>query len=237
MNKVLALVEGLTEFNFVRDVVAPELALRGIRMIPRLVMTSNTPAGRHRKGGSVTYARIRKQLHALCGDSSAALVTTLFDLYAVPRETPGLLDAPRSPPHERVAHVERAIHRDVGRGNLRVYLQLHEFEALLFADIARLVDALPDTRAVPRLLRARDEFPSPEHIDDHPATRPSQRLLDAEPRYRKPLHGPITASAIGFAKLRAECPHFRDWLSDVENLRPTPIPDPPAAPSRQKRTR
>lgn len=229
MNKVLALVEGPTEFNFVRDVVAPDLAARNIRLIPRLVMTSSTPSGRHRKGGAVPYARIRQQLLALCGDSSAVLVTTLFDLYAMPRDTPGLSDPPAGPPGERALHVERAIHRDVGRANLRVYLQLHEFEALLFADIAKLVQAIPGTAAVPGLLRVRQGFPSPEHINDHATTCPSQRLLDAEPSYRKPLHGPITASAIGLPKLRAECPHFRDWLSDLENLRPTPMPDSPPA--------
>lgn len=236
MKRILALVEGHTEEAFVQRVLSPHLLALRILVVPVLIKTARPMGQPAFRGGHVSYASLRQQIQALCGDSGAALVTTVFDLYALAEDAPGLSRAPATP-HERVLHVEQTIHRDVGRQNLRVYLQLHEFEALLFADIAKLGGAIPGTVAIPELQRVRAGFPSPEHIDDGRETCPSRRILAVEPAYSKRLDGPTTVSAIGLPKLRAECPHFRDWLSDLENLRPTPMPEPSPAsrPSRGRR--
>jgi len=66
--------------------------------------------------------------------------------------------------------------------------------------------------------RVRNEFPTPEDINDDPATPPSKRVLQTYRFYRKPLHGTIAARGIGIEAMRRECPHFRNWLEWLEAL-------------------
>ncbi len=38
------------------------------------------------------------------------------------------------------------------------------------------------------------------------------------PGYEKPLLGILAALEIGLIRIRAECPHFDGWLSQLESL-------------------
>jgi len=114
----------------------------------------------------------------------------------------------------------------------------------------RVYDALPgdlrDLRTVfatainqPHLAgafqRVRDDFPTPEDLDDDPATAPSKRVLQACRSYRKVLHGTIAARGIGIEAMRRECPHFRDWLERLEALAPDWLFTPPLFPGALRR--
>ena len=52
----------------------------------------------------------------------------------------------------------------------------------------------------------RDQFATPEEIDDSPVTAP----------YEKPLLGVLAMLEIGLARIRAECLHFDGWLTRLE---------------------
>ena len=56
---------------------------------------------------------------------------------------------------------------------------------------------------------------TPEYIDE--TDWPSYRILALFQAYRKPLHGPIAAKRIGLDQLRAECPHFDEWIGKLEH--------------------
>jgi hypothetical protein len=102
------------------------------------------------------------------------------------------------------------------------YIQPHEFESLLFADISRLAEIEPAwATRVSSLTGVRALANGPEYIDDGPTTHPSARLsiLD-NPRYRKVLHGPLITAQIGLERIRAECAHFASWLHRLERLAP-----------------
>ena len=62
----------------------------------------------------------------------------------------------------------------------------------------------------------RNDFPTPEDINDHPDTAPSKRVLRIYPKYRKVLDGTLAAKAVGVDRMRQECPHFRDWVAQLE---------------------
>jgi hypothetical protein len=64
----------------------------------------------------------------------------------------------------------------------------------------------------------RDDFPTPEDIDDGPATSPAKRVIAAHRPYRKVLHGIAAAREVGIEVMRRECPHFRGWLEWLEAL-------------------
>ena len=99
------------------------------------------------------------------------------------------------------------------------YVQLHEFEGLLFSR-PEAFESVPDAResSVAELRSVRAGFASPELINDGKHTAPSKRIQRALPRYRKEVHGPRVASRIGLAAIRRECKRFDEWLSRLETL-------------------
>ena len=69
--------------------------------------------------------------------------STMFDYYAMPVDWPGRKEAATKPWPERAGHVEGMIHADIvtamgdsfGPKYFIPYVELHEFEALAFADV------------------------------------------------------------------------------------------------------
>jgi hypothetical protein len=98
------------------------------------------------------------------------------------------------------------------------FVMMHEFEGLLFSDCRRFASGIgrPDLETAFQAIR--DQFATPEEINDSPVTAPSRRVLQLIPGYEKPLLGPLAALEIGLERIRRECPHFRDWLARLEGL-------------------
>ena len=92
------------------------------------------------------------------------------------------------------------------------YVMMHEFEGLLFSDCERFGRGIGRPELIPQLQAIRDEFDSPEEINDSPITAPSKRLQALLPGYEKPLLGTLAVLEIGLEIIRRECPHFRSWL-------------------------
>jgi len=64
----------------------------------------------------------------------------------------------------------------------------------------------------------RDQFNTPEEIDDSPISAPLKRIEALIPGYEKPLFRVVAALEIGLEKMREACPHFRGWLTRLEAL-------------------
>jgi Domain of unknown function (DUF4276) len=62
------------------------------------------------------------------------------------------------------------------------------------------------------LQNIRNQFATPEEINDSPESAPSKRVEALIAGYQKPFLGVLAASEIGIEKIREECPHFRRWL-------------------------
>jgi hypothetical protein len=76
----------------------------------------------------------------------------------------------------------------------------------------------PEANVAQQLTSIRSKFEHPEEINDHPDTCPSNRIRQLLPQYQKALHGPLIAQRIGLEQIRAECPHFAEWLAKLEKL-------------------
>lgn len=220
MNKVLILVEGQTEETFVKRVLYPHLLTLEVLIVPIIISTKRVKSGPSFKGGIPSYAKVRKEINRLLGDSSAALVTTMVDFYGLPASFPGRGAVQGNTPLERVAFVESALDLDINHERFLAYCSLHEFEALLFAAPEKIADAFGAEEL--RLFAIRHAFPSPEDIDDCPLTSPSARLRALYPQYGKVFYGSRIATSIGLQTMRAECGHFNDWLTRLEMLSDTP---------------
>jgi len=132
MRKVHISVEGQTEETFVRDVLQPHLPL--LYLNPVLLKTKRVASGPDFRGGYVPFAVMEQELRKLLGDSSAAVVTTMYDYYALPKDFPGKDKELPLDPLGRVQQLETALAKRIDNHRFRPYLQLHEYEAFLFVD-------------------------------------------------------------------------------------------------------
>jgi len=147
----------------------------------------------------------------------------MFDLYALPDNFPKYDDAKRyrRNPFKRVKLLEDAFKAEIDYGRFIPYIQLHEFEGLLFSDVEAMDEVLKPFHGGSKLteLKAiRDAFDSPEEINDGDETAPSKRLLDLYNYYEKPTEGSRIAQRIGLDAIRIECKHFNEWLASLEAL-------------------
>ena len=100
------------------------------------------------------------------------------------------------------------------------YLQLHEFEALLFSDPEKLEERFDRHSTEIRRLVQIAEQSNPELINDGIETAPSKRIIREIPEYEsdKASSGPIVAERIGLTTLRMKCLHFSEWIGKLEAL-------------------
>ena len=223
MKRVCIVCEGQTEETFVRDVLAPAFYHLDLNLIPEMVETS--PG---HKGGALKYDRVKRHLRNTLRQSSAPVVTTLFDLYRLDSDFPSFAASQAQPDLSRRLNVlKQALHAEVGGGagcmpeRFIPYIQPYEFEALLFSDVPTLTRIEPGWQsATAALAAARAVAESPEHINDRPETKPAAHLERElnNPSYRKRRHGPIAAQKIGLAKIEAECAFFAAWLAQIREL-------------------
>lgn len=216
MVKVLILVEGQTEEAFIKNLLAAYLRNRGIVVVPVIVATKRLLTGDKQRGGYVPYARLRVEVLRLLNDSSAARVTTMLDYYGLAPEFPGRSTPVGKAASERVAWVERAWAADINNPRFLPYLALHEFEAMLFAAPSEIATGFGEPAIQSTLQAIRASFKTPEDVNDHEATAPSKRLGRLFPGYNKPFYGELIAERIGIEHIRTECPHFAEWLRQLE---------------------
>jgi hypothetical protein len=147
--------------------------------------------------------------------------TTLLDYYGLPQDYPQSTAPAASSPRGKVVDLEKAMALDVTSDRLwrfTPHLQLHEFEALLLADIEMFIVEFPDRSRDVGRLKAELAGLAPEDVDGGQETHPSMRIISHIPEYEglKASAGPILASRIGLPRRRKKCPHFADWLSELE---------------------
>jgi len=220
MNRVLALVEGQTEKKFVKEIMAPSLSVRNIFLSARLV---GKPG---HKGGARDYHSIRKEIAALLRQDTSVCCTTMFDYYGLPRTWPGRADASGLPLRQIPKRIEAAVSEDImltmgksfDRRRFIPYIQMHEFEALLFSNPEVLAETIRLPALSAKLRSIAEESGSPEGIDDNPETAPSKRILTLFSGYQKVLHGNISAQWTGLTTMRTKCPHFNEWVTKLESL-------------------
>jgi Domain of unknown function (DUF4276) len=152
-------------------------------------------------------------------DSAAdAWFTTMVDLYRLPSDFPGIAESRAlADPVTKAEFLESRFSSDLNHLRFVPYIQLHEFEALLFSDPQSFSIAFPGaSTALADLEAIRRAFKTPEHINEGDDTSPSKQIRKLLPEYVKPLSGPLIAKQIGLARLRAECRHFNRWLERIE---------------------
>ena len=202
MIRLAVSVEGQTEEEFVKRVLDEHLRPLGVAPDPVLI------------GGSVTVRRLAFDMALLYYSHDS--VTSLVDFYGFQRKGDRSVEALET-------HLREKTGERVGAGwdedRVLPYVQMHEFEGLLFSDVEVFATQIDFPQDCVAALRAvREQFTTPEDINDDYETAPSRRIASAIPRYDKRLHGPILAEEIGLDTIRAECPRFDAWVRRLEAL-------------------
>lgn len=222
MIRVHVICEGQTEEMFINEVLAPALHHLGIYLVPALI---GKPG---HKGGNFRFERLLTDLEKrLLGDRQA-YCTTFFDFYGLPEAFPGKAEASNKETMDGKADclleaMVDKLRQKLGDEAMRrfiPYVQMYEFEGLLFSCPKGLALGINQPALKDKLLRIRNEFDTPETINNSPVTAPSKRLLKLYEGYEKPLHGSLAAIEIGLPAIRSQCTRFDAWLRHMEALQP-----------------
>lgn len=152
------------------------------------------------------------------------LVTTMVDYYGLPNTWPGRAEAPSQTFEYRAATVERELLKDVSnelgssfdQTRFMPYIVMHEFEGLLFSDADGFGRGIARPDLSPKLQAIRDEFATPEEINDSPNTAPSKRISGLFRAYQKRLMGVLAVQEVGLDAIRRECRLFANWIKKLE---------------------
>lgn len=230
MNTIIVniLCEGQTEELFVKEVMKPFFRDSGIVLKHRLLCTSRK---KNAKGGIISYQQAKSDLTSWMNEnkgrnSETHYYTTMFDFYALPNDFPQMDEALKmSDAYRQVECLENAFSEDIGFDRFIPYIQLHEFEALLFCDIQKLASHYPSrTKAINTLAEMLSDYhDNPELVNNSPSTAPSKRIIkaieeDKNCYYKKPKTGASVTKEIGMDKLMSMCKHFREWIGTIMSL-------------------
>ena len=214
-------VEGQTEIAFVKELLVPPFSNLGIYLYPSLI---GKPG---HKGGILPYKHTKRDIIVLLKQHRDTICTTMFDFYGLPNDFPGLPIKENYQASQKAKIIEQAIKQDIMRtldfsinpDRFIPYIQIHEFEALLFSDPHTLARSIYRSDLAAKFEKVRKSFHTPEDIDDNPNTAPSKRIKSICNDHIKTIHGIIAAIEIGLPRIRSECPHFDQWLRRLENLK------------------
>lgn len=223
MKNIFIIAEGVSEEKFAKKILGPYFLDFDKNIIPITVLTKkDNRHGKMFKGGISTYSKMRNTLEPVLKRASArgdSYVTTMVDFYALPTDTPGYADAMKNlNAYDIVYQIENTILQEEGFDRIfKPYIQLHEFEALLFANIELLTTEYFDCN-IDELRQILISQPNPELINNGFETAPSKRILKAIPAYDKTVAGIEILSKIGLDKIREKCSHFNDWITYLEQI-------------------
>lgn len=218
MKRIIIICEGQTEQVFCDRTLSPYFISKECHI--------QAPIIKHTRGGIVRWDILKKQIETHLVSDRAAFVTTLIDYYGLYQKHsfPGWDAAERlADKHHRMNELEQAMKntiRDDCRHRFVPYLQLHEFEGLLFNEINIFHQQIPaaDLVGVRELEATFAEYEDPEMINNIRETSPSHRLMRIIRGYNKIVYGDILAEAIGLHRIRAKSKRFNDWLNKLEQI-------------------
>lgn len=226
MTRLLVHVEGETEESFVNEILATHLYGVGYTKVSaRLFGNARL---RDRRGGVKPWHAVRRDVIHHLSEDRGCIATMMVDYYAMPqvegKAWPGRAQAVGLPHAQKAPLIESLLLDDISSElgtsfdsrRFVPFVLMHEFEALLFSDCVAFANGVGRPGLATAMQAIRNQFSSPEEINDSPQTAPSKRVESLIAGYQKPLLGNLAALEIGLPKIRSECAHFANWLQRLE---------------------
>jgi len=233
MQLVYVIVEGATENIFIKRILEPYITRQTDGKLILYPTQNETSSGF--RGGVVSYQKLIDNIVTQAKIKPNAYITTLIDYYGLDKvnfpQYQEIINNKSLDIYEKIEQFEKQMELDIQNDcNQRFipYIQLHEFEALYFADLDRFLEIDPIWNEKQKmdisniLLQAKNQ---PELINGKPETAPSKRLRD-KLCYGKVHHSKLFASYLenndlidsAITNMSERCPHFNEWLTKVLKL-------------------
>ena len=213
MKRIAIIVEGDSEAEFVKELIMPYLWRQGIydSILPVMIQTS-----KGHRGGFANYEHLKNDVRRLLSSKDQNLrVTTMVDFFRCPKNFPGMDEAKKLNSHlDQVELLEKHFFEEINDSRFFPYIQLHEFEALLFSS-NRGFERYLNKKESEKTKLIVEQYDNPEMINTTPQGAPSKRLLAISPSYDKVLQGNLCALEVGIDRMLEKCPRFRNWVERI----------------------
>lgn len=228
MIRVNVIAEGQSEMHFAQGPLNKYLGGNPYIISYALLTSRDKHTKRPHRGGIPNYQKAKNDIIIALKEKSKPYVSTMFDFFQLPSDFPGYQKSLQCSDHLESVHIlESSMQADIAKSlpNQDVdhrfipYIQLHEFEALLFTDIQILKNeycSLEEKSRIDQLYESTKNIP-PEDINHGEETAPSKRLLAAVD-YKKGKLPSDLLEAITIKTIRQRCPHFSEWLDRLQAL-------------------
>lgn len=225
MVRLYLFAEGQTEQTFADTVLKDHLANFGVYLHGPVLIAMARKKGKIHRGGGRNYVPMKNDIVRFLKQERGTDVyfTTMIDLYAIHSGFPGREESEkyRNDPFQRVQFLQVAFGNDIHDLRFVPFIQLHEFEAILFADPNGFACFYEHAeKQIAHLHEIANSKATPELINDGQHTAPSKRVIAEFPDYEgaKRTVGPQVAGLIGLDTIRSKCPHFNSWITRLEGL-------------------
>lgn len=228
MTTIYVICEGQTEAAFVKNILNKVLGYDCYTCIAPIVNSeTDKKTGKTYKGGIQKFVKMDNDIQHTLRDikKTKTIVTTMFDYYALPCDFPGMVEAEQTVDvYKKIEIIESALktyyNKKYPHINFIPYIQLHEFETLLFTNIGILEEEFFDRinkKEFDSLVDFVNNEDNIELINSGTDTAPSKRIIKCIQFYHKPIDGMKILSKIDFLTIRDRCKHFNDWITKLEN--------------------
>lgn len=212
--RLIIVVEGETEEEFVNRILKPYFASKNIFNVKCFKI-------KHSRGGLSKYSHFRRDI-LKCIYQQDAVVTSLIDFYALPTDFPEYEKAKQEmDKNKQVQILEQEIKKEIEKSqkqefnNFIPYIQLHEFEALIFSSINGFDGFEKNKIDIENIEKILKNYANPEDINDNKSTAPSKRLLKHIKGYNKIVDGNMMIQKIGIDVVIKKCKRFSGWLDKI----------------------
>lgn len=217
--QAIAIVEGTTEQKFVEQVLGPYLAQKGV------YISATQVSKKGQKGGDVKFDRVKQDIVNHLKARCDSIVTMMLDYYGIvawpgldcikPNFTPSQIENVLV--RATIEEIKKLVPKINVEKRFYPFFMVHEFETLLFSDVAILSKRLGvDKMKIDATLKQfRGEI---EQINNSRATAPSKRIEERMPSFKKTVNGIVIAEEIGIESMRVASPLFNDWVTQFEAL-------------------
>jgi hypothetical protein len=217
VRKLVVVVEGYSEERFVMRTLRAHLPKLDVRAIKPA--TGTRPDGSVARGGG-DWKKWLAELRLTLGSKKPELVvTTMFDLYGLPSNFPGVSTRSQYASTAQFADaLELTMASAVSDSRFVPNIVRHEFETLVLAALPEVEQLLaPSKRRHFAELRRLVAQSAPEEINCGDETAPSKRLEQTHV-FDKLIHGVPALHAVGVPKLERACPRFGRWVRKLKSL-------------------
>ncbi len=224
--QIYIIVEGQTEQTFIKDVLTPYMATRSLYLFPVII---GKPG---HKGGDIRFERAKPDIERFLNQRKDTYVSTMFDYFRINEDWPGFKDVKNQKEKgvnysadQKAEVLEKAMKKEIVNSFSNAdtihrfipYIQMHEFEALLFTNAGILAEKTnTKVSSIQEILQLYNDLP--EEINEDPQKAPSKRLEKLIHGYRKVFYGKVISETITIDTICKKCPHFNNWLTHFESL-------------------